>query len=135
MDHSLVVVDIGNSSVKIALFASEQAEEIPRPIRVTRLAAESTDFTELENWLPKADFKWLIGSVQTKALQQLTSWLKFHVKDSIRIITHSDLSLPVETREPAAVGIDRLAAAMAANSLREPDKNRHCRRRWLSNHG
>jgi type III pantothenate kinase len=123
MDQSLVVVDIGNSLIKIASFTSSPPGELPKPICVTSLPADSDDFTELDHWLPDSAREWLIGSVQSQTLQRLTEWLKtIRAKDSYRVVTHSDFSLRVEARIPAAVGIDRLAAALAANMLREPNK-------------
>jgi type III pantothenate kinase len=119
----LIAVDIGNSSTKIG-WTFEQIE--PGGLLA---AGETRSFTtgqppanELLMALPRQPCHWRIASVHREGTRVLKAWLQVNrAQDDVRLLTHHDLPLAVRLEFPERVGLDRLAAAVAANVLRTPD--------------
>ena len=122
----LLIADIGNSTIDLALFqfpVSWQAG-IPQPIRTGKFSVADLDLGELRSWLAAEPFvRCHIGSVNDKPRRQLCELLTgFVPQKSIVSVRHENYDMPMRVEEPAAVGIDRYAGAVAANRLRRPDR-------------
>jgi type III pantothenate kinase len=117
----LIAVDIGNSSTKLALF-SRATPELPQPDWVRSLEPAAEIPSDLTALLPQAA-TWSIASVQRDSQRRLRDWLKEQrPHDAQRLLTFGDLPLAIRVDHPERVGIDRLAAAVAANTLRDPGR-------------
>jgi type III pantothenate kinase len=122
---SLMAVDIGNSYAKLGLFPSAAIGDQ----RSLALPTETIDFAtvdgpgdELLEKLPHETMRWRVCSVNRAGQQRLQQWVRKHrPADELRLLTHHDLPIEVLVDEPTKVGLDRLAAGVAANMLRPQD--------------
>jgi type III pantothenate kinase len=122
----LVAVDIGNSRVKLGLFAapadlsSKRSAGLPTPTNVLSLPANHWDEKVLHGWLADVPpgTPWWIASVNRPAATCLTE--SIGRQWSVRNLVHSDLPITGAVEHPEQIGIDRLAGAVAANRLRDP---------------
>jgi len=77
----------------------------------------------LHDWLPANDCHWHIGSVNQQALLPMLDWIAEHrASDVLHHVHYELINVAHDLREPKLVGIDRLAAAAGANSLRDPSR-------------
>lgn len=114
----LIAVDIGNSSTKLGLFEAASAGEMPQPIWVDSLR---DDRFAMAGKLPAAHVQWRVVSVQRNRELELAEWVREQRPgDDYRLLSFRDLPLEVRVDRPDRVGMDRLAAAVGANVLREP---------------
>ncbi len=91
------------------------------PSQVWKSSSRQPDFTGLVDWLPAAASRWFICSVCRPATEVLVSWLGEHRSaDRFQILNRTDFPITTEVDYPERVGADRLAAAVAANAVREP---------------
>jgi type III pantothenate kinase len=132
----LIVVDIGNSRMKLGRFAGADATgaALPEPVETFDLpivhATGEFDVDRLAEWCSEQvseQAEWLIASVHRRAAEQLAAAAgelskKLSRSWQLRQLTFRDLPLVIRVDEPARVGIDRLLAAVAANRLRRPDR-------------
>lgn len=126
-DCPFLTVDIGNSRIKVGLFG-DVLENLPEPSQTLAFSPDSDtgqfDFESLLPWLLDSSSDGLpifIGSVSRPAAAQLQAFLTAGWGGEARKIHPLSNSLmPIENRtdEPDRVGIDRLAAAVAANAIR-----------------
>jgi len=123
-DLPLIAVDIGNSSTKIGwAFSAATAGGFPAPKETRSFATEEPPSGELLSSLPRERCHWHIASVHREGTRLLSEWLKQHRgDDEILLLTHRDLPIDVRVEFPDRVGLDRLAAAVAANTLRRADR-------------
>ena len=128
MARTYIVGDIGNSTIDFGLFCKDDlvegtnalADGIARPIETKKVSTSETDFPDLSPWLCE-DVEWRIGSVNAAASGRLTDWIReYSTRSAIQFVRHSDISMPSSVRVREQLGIDRLAAAFAANRLRKP---------------
>lgn len=118
----LIAVDMGNSSTKVAMFSRVEAGALPQADWVKQIEPAADMSDDIVKSLP-ASAHWSIASVQRESQQKLIQWLQAHrPSDARHVLTYRDLPLPVRVDHPERVGIDRLAAAVAANVLRDPDR-------------
>jgi len=126
----LLAVDIGNSRIKLGLF-TDASGSLPEPSQTLASSpgkgARKFDFNDLGDWLsqnvPPATRSY-IASVSRPAAEQFTVFLKSAADgqySDFRQFTNDDMPIENRTEEPERVGIDRLAAAVAANAIRRPD--------------
>ncbi|PQO44833.1 type III pantothenate kinase [Blastopirellula marina] len=117
--ESFVAVDIGNSRVHLARFENFRAEEVTAPISTYSYTTSSIDIPGLREWIGKSELPWFAVSVHRPALASLEVFSKSEsgIK-SFTTLDHSRLPIEVTLAEPAKVGADRLAAAVAANQMR-----------------
>lgn len=122
----LLIADVGNSTIDLALFPFPVVWQngIPQPIRTGKFSVANLDLEELRSWLVAEPFsRCHIGSVNDGPCRQLCKLLtKLVQPESIVSVRHGNYDMPMLVREPAAVGIDRYAGAIAANRLRRPDR-------------
>lgn len=118
---SLIAVDIGNSSVRVAAVSADGVSTEPQ--RVWKCSSREPDFHGLSEWLPKTCCRWFICSVCRPASELLIGWLEQQrPSDSVQVLRHSDFPISHDVDRPDRVGGDRLAAAVAANSMRLPSQ-------------
>ncbi len=122
-----IAVDIGNARTKLGLFDSDVPDEcLPEPSRTLELAGRQPDPEPIKAWLAEVGphkLSWWIGSVNRPAATRLTDWLHDNRPDEqITLLAAGDLPLAVSLERPDMVGVDRLLDAVAANSLREPNR-------------
>src|SRR5436190_43473 len=115
----LIAVDIGNSATKLGWFGAAAAG-LPLPEAVHSFATGSSPPDGLLAALPAAPCDWHISSVHREGTRLLTEWISNHrAADRPRLLSHADLPMRVAVEFPEKVGLDRLAAAVAVNVLRE----------------
>lgn len=129
MSRSLIVADIGNSTIDIGRFCrNELADaadfEVVPPTSTMKVSLDNVDLDELCAWLPDPkECDWNIGSVNEPMRRQLLTFLsEFTETHCIHTVRHDELDMPSSVRNRNAVGIDRLAASMTANRLRRPHR-------------
>ncbi|HET6881420.1 MAG TPA: type III pantothenate kinase [Pirellulales bacterium] len=123
---SLAAVDIGNSRIKVGLFAHSDvaaapSTELPRPSDTFSFLPDAGGLAGLAEWLaPYAarDLSWWIGSVERTFATRLLDWLRSAEASQVVLLSSSDLPLTVSLPRPDMVGIDRLLDAVGANRLR-----------------
>ncbi|HTQ40153.1 MAG TPA: type III pantothenate kinase [Pirellulales bacterium] len=124
--QSLLAVDIGNTRIKLGLFAAP-AENLRRE-RIGLPVPSHTHAMPTEGWNPlalqqcladvPAETPWWIASVNRPAAAKLTDWIQ--QRWPVRMLEYTDLPITAAVEHPERVGIDRLAGAVAANRLRDP---------------
>ncbi len=128
---ALIAVDIGNSSIKLGWFDGPAAEQspdpwsgcLPQPTAVREFPTGQTPPDELLDQLPAAPVRWRVASVQREGQRVLTRWMQTHrPQDEFRVLACTDLPIAVRVEFPEKVGVDRLAAAVAANAIRQPGR-------------
>ncbi len=66
---------------------------------------------------------WVIASVSAPGtcwVHALIAAVDLAASESIEVLTHEDLPIPITLEKPASVGLDRLVAGVAANRIRKP---------------
>jgi type III pantothenate kinase len=130
---SLVIVDIGNTRVKLGLFDAPAEHNLPTPRSTLSLPAVDWQESQLRKWLEPvpAASAWWLASVNRPAAKRLMEWLyRLRIEQSLpataaplpTMLSHADIPIVTAVDHPDQVGIDRLAGAAAANRLREPSR-------------
>jgi type III pantothenate kinase len=123
----LIAVDIGNSSTKVGLFDVAQLRAVmPQPQRVLDFPTGAVPPAELNDLVGASAACWRIVSVNRSGRRALDEWFAANrPNEDIQTFAQSDLPISVSVERPELVGVDRLAAALAAwesISLREPGR-------------
>src|SRR5258707_3338212 len=120
MTLSLIAVDIGNSSTKLGWFRSGMSPgRLPVPDLVRDCATAEPLPDEVIRALPPDPARWRVASVQREGERQLSEWVLVNRSaDDFKFLTYRDLPLEVRVEFPERVGLDRLAAALAAKAIR-----------------
>jgi type III pantothenate kinase len=122
----LIAVDIGNSSTKIGWFdeaAGASTTALPTLAATRSFVTGQPLSAELASGLPAELCRWHIASVHREGTRLLTEWVKSRrPADEVHLLSHLDLPIATEVEFPDRVGLDRLAAAVAANVIREPGR-------------
>lgn len=117
----LIAVDIGNSATKIGWFDAlpNSLDSLPQPIATIKFKTGDAPPADLAATLPPETANWQIVSVHREGARILTAWLEANrPTDSIRMLSWRDLPIELHVDFPDRVGLDRLAAGVAANVLR-----------------
>jgi type III pantothenate kinase len=123
-----VAIDVGNSHIMAGLFLQDAKKDglLPQPNRTLLLLTEQWDPVELALWLEPyrpADVDWFVGSVHEEASTDLRTWLdREQGSPAVQLLNFKDLPLMIEIPDPAAIGVDRLLGAVAANRIRPVDR-------------
>ncbi|MGE0610570.1 MAG: type III pantothenate kinase [Pirellulales bacterium] len=121
-DNPLVAVDVGNTRIKLGLFAGHDDGPLPTPLRTLDVPSLTGDLNSIGPWLDDlavSDVSWWIGSVNRPAMTRLLEWLRNRPHaPSTTLLAAGDLPLRVALPQPDMVGIDRLLNAVGANALR-----------------
>ena len=133
MTAPLLAVDIGNTTVKIGLFAARvehftasatHLAVLPTPDRILESPTADLALENLSAQLPAEPARWFVSSVHRPGERRLADWLRMHrPADEYRVLTYRDVPLRIAVDSPERVGFDRLATAVAANALRSPDRS------------
>jgi type III pantothenate kinase len=122
----LIAVDIGNSMTKVGWFdetAAGGSLALPQPTSVHRFFTGKPPPDQLFAELTPVATRWRVVSVNGEGQRLLTeAVLGARPQDDVRILTRSDFPIEIHTDQPDRVGPDRLAAAVAANLLRDADR-------------
>jgi type III pantothenate kinase len=120
MSQRLIAVDIGNSRTKLGWFAA-QAAGLPLPEATLSFPTCGPLPDDLPAALPAGPCAWCVSSVQREGTRVVAEWVQSRrPSDTLRVLTHRDLPIETAVDFPEKVGLDRLAAAVAANVLRDP---------------
>jgi len=115
----LVAVDIGNSTTKLGWFGVGAAG-LPTPEQVHSFPTGSSPEESLATELPRETLVWHVSSVHREGTRLLTEWIAAQrPQERVHLLTYRDLPIRIEVEFPDKVGLDRLAAAVAANVLRD----------------
>jgi type III pantothenate kinase len=118
----LAAVDIGNSTTKLGWFGAASGG-LPTPAEVHSFPTGSSPPDELAAKLPRETLVWHVSSVHREGTRVIQEWLATHQPhEDFRLLTFRDLPIRIDVEFPEKVGLDRLAAAVAANELREPGR-------------
>lgn len=128
-NRELVAVDIGNSSVDIGLFTGgidPASDVMPTPAWRTKIPTHETCAAALReacNRVPNGT-AWYIASVNQPSLEKfLSCHQQLHRTDPMYVLGPGDIPMSLAVREPQKLGLDRRAAAVAANCIRSPQTN------------
>ncbi|MBA2113322.1 type III pantothenate kinase [Bremerella alba] len=121
--ESLIAADIGNTRVHFARFENFRADEVTPPVSTYSYSTYSSDIQGLRNWLTDATLPWYTVSVHRSALATLEAFSKIEPRvNSFTALDHLKLPIDIAIDAPEKIGLDRLAAAVAANHMREKDR-------------
>jgi len=120
----LIAVDIGNSLTKAGWFeGAVAAPRLPEPTIVRDFPTGQSPPDAWWNDLPAEAVRWCVSSVNREGRRILAEAVRSRrPHDDVRVLAAGDLPIEVRVEQPQRVGLDRLAAAVAANVLREPNR-------------
>lgn len=113
---SLILVDIGNSAIKLNFVSSDVAAAVGSPLDASCKQLRINDWSEFDfGQLPKAVCCWTISCVDRAKLNELSTILDQagRPQDQIRSVRRDAVALEVDVDQPDAVGIDRLIGCLA----------------------
>lgn len=128
---TVLLADVGNSRIKLAVMTTPAAASgLPEIGRRMDLESRSFHPVNLDEWLravAPGPAVVLVASVHDVAATRLEAMIAElaatqHRQLRQRRVLADDLPLQIDLPEPSKVGIDRLAAAAAANRLRTPGR-------------
>ncbi|MFI4876983.1 MAG: type III pantothenate kinase [Blastopirellula sp. JB062] len=123
MSDVWAAVDVGNTSIHIGLFAEPDQRPLPAPTATWSTSSSEPNFASLVRLLPDQPIAWRTVSVNRAAQAALESWLAAtRADDTRRTLGHADLPIKIDVAAPEKVGMDRLAAAVGANAIRDPQR-------------
>ena len=125
--HYFFAVDIGNTRIKCGRFPWQPSSaRLPVPEQVISILPATGQWSGLEEGLKSVPeqpgmITWWIASVNRSATTELVEFLRLHrASEKVFLVTSQEIPIPVSLPHPDRVGIDRLAAAVAAEVLRRP---------------
>jgi type III pantothenate kinase len=139
----LMVADVGNSAIKLGRFlVSTDADRSPGRLDLQLDGVYPTvvsvkDIRSLHSsdhppvrleavlmQLPAMSLRWFAASVNRTIEARFSAWIRAHrPQDAYMLLGHDHFPLEIDVRAPDRVGTDRLAAAVAANALRAPQRS------------
>jgi type III pantothenate kinase len=120
---SVIVVDVGNSRVKLGRFdRAATAGALPSPCETLTLGPEWSP-AELTSWFAGTNgARWFIASVNRAIAARLCEQLQLAGVSSVHRLAATDIPLEIAVDRPEQVGMDRLVNAVAVNRLRDPQR-------------
>jgi type III pantothenate kinase len=119
----LIAVDIGNSATKVGWRFELGHGGLPVPAETRSFPTGQAPPPGLHEALPLHNCHWHISSVHRDGTRLLITWLNENrSQDEVRLLTYRDLPIILRVDFPERVGLDRLAAAVAANVIRPTDR-------------
>lgn len=118
-----MAVGVGNTTVKLGLTSAVVSGDWPTWHARHETATSAMDAATLAQLLPAESVEWLVASVRRPTEQSLREWIRVNrPADRYRLLTFRDLPLRILVDAPERVGLDRLAAGVAVNALRDPER-------------
>jgi type III pantothenate kinase len=119
--ESVIAVDIGNQQIKLGLLTGCTADGLPEPRATWKTRTAEPDLAALHEWLPSSRLAWCVATVHREGERRLADWVRRHRQlDTYLRLQHPMLPIGIGVDQPDRVGADRLLAAVAANTLRDP---------------
>ena len=131
---SLILVDIGNSAIKLSIVPSQIADSVGSSLDATCQTQRIKDWSEFDfETLPKAACIWTVACVNDAKLHELSNLLDQNGRnqDQVRSVHHDLVDLKIDVEQPDVVGIDRLIGCFTvirSGTGRKRGCNRY--RRW-----
>lgn len=113
---SVVLVDIGNSAIKLNFVSKDVAVSSGARLNDTCKSLRIGGWEEFDfQKLPKTVHYWVTSCVDKAKLHELSDALDEagRTRDRIRAVDHRLISLEIDVDAPAAVGVDRLVGCFA----------------------
>lgn len=112
---SMVVVDVGNSSIKLARWVDGEIKDMER----VGSTDQSGVFRVLDVVREKCDNELRQAIIIASVVPEVTGWLADHIENELELrpfVVGQNTPLPVEVDvpEPSLVGVDRICSAAAA---------------------
>jgi type III pantothenate kinase len=125
-NRRLIAVDIGNSATKVGWFelSSQQAtNSLPQPVETRKYKTGEQPQRDFAQQLPSESCEWRIVSVHREGTRLVSEWIRSNrPQDTPCLLGYQDLPIEVHVDFPERVGLDRLAAAVAANVIRATNR-------------
>lgn len=123
--ETLLAVMVGNTTMQWGLFKG--VDRLPIPSSVCHLSVRAPEWGRLQRWLSQHTVDGTpcyVASVFDKAMDEMQTWYRDLYPDC-RWTTMRSVEFPIATmvEHPEQVGADRLAAALAADRLRAPERS------------
>ena len=115
---SLILVDIGNSAIKLSFVPSRIADSVGSSLDATCQMQRINDWSEFDfTKLAKATCIWTVACVNKVGRNELAELLgqAGRKNDKIHSVHHDLVDLKIDVEQPKAVGIDRLIGCFAAS--------------------
>jgi type III pantothenate kinase len=123
MPERILTVDVGNTSIKLGEFTLQPAADAAGPTRQLRVSSTAMDWDRLHDWLKPEPMALYLASVCQPATDRLVDWVqRYRPEYAVRQLQPADFPLSVKVEMPQRVGLDRLAAAVAANYLKAENR-------------
>jgi type III pantothenate kinase len=124
MNSLFVAVGIGNTTIKVGVSNAHSPPDPPHWSQRAEFPTDEFQPASLASFLfTRNASQWLVASVHRGAEQRLREWVqRERPGDEYRLLSYRDVPLKLDVESPERVGLDRLAAAAAANRLRQPDR-------------
>ena len=122
---SVVLVDIGNSAIKLNFVSKDVAASNDSVLDDTYESLRIGDWTDFDfKKLPKAVHYWVTSCVDKAKLHELSNALDEagRTRDRIRAVDHRLIGLEIDVDAPEAVGVDRLVGCLAVAQRLAPDE-------------
>jgi len=117
----LIAVDVGNSRVHFGYFPNFDAKSVSGPTLTFSYLTAEPDFAALQAWLPNDNLPWHAVSVHRQAVESLRRFVRAELQSDFQQLTHVELGLATSLPNPEKIGADRLAAALVAKHMKQPD--------------
>ncbi|MEM7312574.1 MAG: type III pantothenate kinase [Planctomycetota bacterium] len=127
----VIAIGVGNTSVQIGYFKpTSPSDLVPVPDTHVVVSSRSPNWDNLLPALPDElapNTQWIAASVFRDSIERISEWAltRFDVKQ-IGLLNHRNCPIQLDVKQPERVGTDRIAAAIAVNRLRHPDKPAIC---------
>ncbi len=140
VESQIVAVDVGNSRIKIGSFLPDlpcedtkpstlpltRRDALPQPCSTLGIGQGEDLAVELERWIEEQAVDpstvWWLGSVNRPLCGRLREALKSLGMTQCRELEQHSMPIEVRVETPRRAGIDRLAAAAAANAVRQREQ-------------
>jgi type III pantothenate kinase len=120
MNPPLIAVEIGNTTVHIGVTDGGSQGRLPRWRHTLAVETNSFQTTPIATLCGDTPCRWRVASVHRPTQHRLAEWVSAaRPDDTFQVLEHSDLPLAIDVEWPERVGMDRLAAAVAVNRLRD----------------
>ncbi|MCG8585803.1 MAG: type III pantothenate kinase [Pirellulales bacterium] len=117
-------IDVGNSRIKLGMFSSDGSG---LPEATIAASSKLTELETIDGWLKKClaasePLAAFVASVSNPSSEKLLDYLTERGVGDVRQLCWQDFGLEVGVEQPSSVGVDRLAAALAAQQLSDAER-------------